>query len=83
MLSRRRGRRRGLRQDGRGQTEEDQERTKRKVGKCAPLCFPSPACGGGLGRGPWPRVHAVELTASLTLPRNPGRGKAAAMRRMN
>jgi protein SCO1 len=40
--------------------------------------FPSPACGGGLGRGPLQRVSAVELAPSLTLPRKLRRGKKIA-----
>src|SRR5215468_10682717 len=36
---------------------------------------PSPACGGGLGRGLLPLVCVVELAPSLALPRKRGRGK--------
>src|SRR5262249_4329725 len=43
-----------------------------------PLVPPSPACGGGLGRGFVPRVGAAELAPSLTLPRKRGRGVSGA-----
>ncbi len=42
--------------------------------RAADLLSP-PTCGGGSGRGPSPRVHAVERAPSPTLPRKRGRGR--------
>ena len=46
------------------------------------LLFPSPACGGGSGRGPVRQVRAVERAPSPTLPRKRGRGKADGCRKI-